>query len=384
MIIRRIKHIILALFLILLLFPVTLSAAPGNKYKMGAIIPVYQNIVTINIDPQFFDKTFMKALAEAREKADKHTQYKIIIPPGRYTIGHKYCIPGNIHIVATGATISATGSRTAVLTSHPDKRAENIILEGGTWSTLPQEPGKIIGAPFRFVGIKNMIMKDMTIQTNRKGHIIEVADMYGFTVEGCTISGNNRDKNEPYYNVQPKEAIQLDVATILAVPGFDTSDYMYNGKGCHKVLIKNNKIFNCARGVGSHSYEEGAEKYPYTNITITGNTFTNLIGEGIYGQNWRNTTITKNKINKCHQAGIFLCQDYNLRVSNNTVNDVRKYTGKRRQTYDPYGKYGTGILIRSTRKSYIENNKIMKTNGIVQEFSKENQIRRNQIKNIRK
>ena len=83
-----------------------------------------------------------------------------------------------------------------ILMGAPDRKSENIILEGGTWSTAKQKAGTIIGAPFRFIGVKNLIMKDMTIKTNRKGHIIEVADMYGFTVEGCSISGNNLDSRD--------------------------------------------------------------------------------------------------------------------------------------------------------------------------------------------
>lgn len=383
---KRFRIFLIGAVMLLMTIPVTVSAAVGNKYKAGAIFPEYKNVVTIQVDAQRFDRTFMNALAEAGEKANKTTQYKIIIPPGTYTIGHQYRVPGNTHIIAEGAVINAEGTRTAVLMGFPDRKSENIFIEGGTWSTLKQKKGTIIGAPFYFIGVKNLMLKDMTITTNRAGHIIEVADMYGFTVEGCKISGNNVDTKEPYQNVQPKEAIQLDVTTRSAVPGFGTTDNMYNGKGCHKVLIKNNTFTNCARGVGSHSYKEGAEAKPYTYITVTGNTFKNCIGEAIHGQDWRDTTISNNTITNCKQAALYFRDAYNIRVSKNKVTDVRKYTGGRKKTYDPKGAYGVGLLARTSRKLYIDGNTFKKVYkaGIVQEGCSGNTVKGNKTTGIRK
>lgn len=382
---KRLKTIMLATMFMLLIFPLTVSAA-GNKYKTGAAIPSYENTVTINIDSERFDRDFLEALDEAGEKASRTTQYKIIIPPGVYTIGHQYRVPSNTHIYARGAAVYADGTRTAVLMGAPDRKSENIILEGGTWSTAKQKAGTIIGAPFRFIGVKNLIMKDMTIKTNRKGHIIEVADMYGFTVEGCSISGNNLDSREPYLNIQPKEAIQLDVATRAAVPGYGTTSNMYNGKGCHRVLIRNNKFYNCARGVGSHSYASGAEKRPYTYITVTGNVFKNLLAEAVHGQDWRDTTISKNTIEKCRQAGVYLYDAYNVRVTGNKVTDMRKYSGARKRNYDPKGKYGTGVLVRKSQNLLIDGNQFAKVYkaGVIQEDCRKITEKGNKTRSIRK
>lgn len=48
---KRLKTIMLATMFMLLIFPLTVSAA-GNKYETGAVIPSYENTVTINIDPE--------------------------------------------------------------------------------------------------------------------------------------------------------------------------------------------------------------------------------------------------------------------------------------------------------------------------------------------
>lgn len=72
-------------------------------------------------------------------------------------------------------------------------------------------------------------------------------------------------------NVQPKEAIQLDAVTKNAMGWSGITDNMYNGNGCHKVLIRNNTFTNYVRAVGSYSYPQGVEKNPYTYITLTKN-----------------------------------------------------------------------------------------------------------------
>lgn len=354
------KYLSIITFLMLfLLLPSTVSAKVGNKYSTGAVIPKYKETVVIHVDSTMFDRTFNNALLEATEKASRSKQYKIIIPPGTYEAGRSYKLPSNTHIYAKGAIIYGTGTRVGMMITDPIRKSENIIIEGGTWSTLKQP--EVQGTMIRLLGVKNMMMKDMTIQTNRRRHIIEAADMYGFTITGCKISGNNKDNKAPYTSVQPKEAVQLDVATASAMPGFNTASKMYNGKGCHRVLINNNTFYNCARGIGSHSGTgKGIEKYPYTYITVAGNTIKNVLGEAIYAQNWRYSTINSNKISNCRQAGIYLLDTYNIRLNKNQISSVKKYTGQRKTTYDPRGAYGVGVLARRCNTLYMDYNTVKK------------------------
>lgn len=366
---KNLLIVFLALLLLLMSMPMTVSAAIGSTNTKGAVIPKYKKVIVKNVDPAKFDKTFNEALLEAGENANKEIQYKIVIPPGNYSAGRLYKIPSNTFIYAKGATINATGTRVGMVITNPTKSSENIIIEGGTWSTL-QQPNSVDGTVFRFLGVDNMMLKDMVIKTKRKSHIVEVADMNGFTVIGCTISGNNKDNSQPYKNVQPKEALQLDVATRTAMPGFDTTANMYNGKGCHRVLIKNNRFLNCARGVGSHSGTgRGIESRPYTDINIIGNTMQNLLGEGIFGQDWRNSTISGNTISKARQTAIHFEDAFNIRVNKNKIGLIEQYSGQRKNTYDPNGIYGIGILVRKSNSIYIDNNLFNKLpkNPIIQE-----------------
>lgn len=179
----------------------------GSNGK-GATIPQYDSIVVKEVDPNNFDRTLNLALLEAEEMANSSTQYKTVIPPGSYQAGRVYRIPGNTHVYSRGATINATNTRVTMFSTYPDRRSENIIMEGGIRSTLSQ-PDSVDGTPVRILGVENVIFQDITIETKRKGHIIEAADVSGFTISGCTFSGNNKAANRHLKTYSPKRLCSL-------------------------------------------------------------------------------------------------------------------------------------------------------------------------------
>lgn len=91
----------------------------------------------------------------------------------------------------------------------------------------------------------------------------------------------------------------------------------------------------------------------------------------MHGQDWRDTTISKNTIEKCRQAGVYLYDAYNVRVTGNKVTDMRKYSGARKRNYDPKGKYGTGVLVRKSQNLLIDGNQFTKVYkaGVIQQDS---------------
>lgn len=377
------KKILLFFVSLLLIFlPVNVLGA-GNNSSTGAEIPAYANVTVVSVDPDNFDRSFNNALKEAAVKASTSNQYKIIISPGNYVQGHSYIIPGNTYIYAVGATITAKDNRVTLFRGDVTKPSENIIVEGGTWISTIYHGG---GTAIRFMSVKNLLLKNITAKVNRCAHIVELSDVKGVTITGCTLSGNNSDVNATV-GVQPKEAIQLDVSTLSAMPGSEVSSNMYNGKGCHKVLITENRIINCARGIGSHSSIIGAEKNPYTYISVKNNVIKNCLGEGIFGQGWKNTTISGNTIQKCKQSGIHLQDASNVWATKNKITDVKRYTGRRKSTYDPEGKYGVGIRILRCKKITVDNNQITKiySKGIALENNKSGIVcKKNKIKSLKK
>lgn len=360
---------ILALYLAA--FSTNVSAASGNTRNKGAQLPNYSRVVTVTVSADNFDREFYNALYEASYNASDSVQYKIILPQGSFTQGHSYTIPSNTYVYAVGTTINTTDNRKSIFRGDMTKKTRNIIVEGGTWSAASQSyTGD--STCIRFTGVTNLVLKNLTVNVRRTGHIIELADVTGFTMTGCTLSGNNLDSSNNPINVQPKEALQLDIATKAAIPGYGTKASMYNGKGCHNVIIANNTFINCGRGVGSHSGLKGAEKNPYTYITVKNNIIRNCLGEGIYGQNWINTTIYGNTVQNCKQTGIFILQTRNVVVRSNRISQVRRYTGRRQKVYDAKKKYGCGIMVRQSKKYTVKSNRITnvarrKNKGIVKE-----------------
>ncbi len=338
--------------------PVKVNAAQAGAKLTGAKIKQYDKVVTITIEDKdefWFSRKMNQALSKAKEHADASTQYKIVIPPGNYKAIFSMHIPDNTHIYAKGAVITAADDLRCLIMGDAGVGTENVIIEGGTWdvSSQPLSDGSDT-AVFRMAHIKNLSLLNLTVKCKRSGHIIELADINGLTVSGCTISGNTI-----YKNVQPKEAIQLDVATESAMVHM----VPYNGKGCHNVLIEKNKFMNVARGVGSHNeMEAGVEKKPYTNVTIRNNTFKNLKGEAVYLMHWYKGSILNNTISNCRHAGIYAYGSSHLKISGNEMKNVKTFTGERAKVYD---KEKTGIFLFGINKSVIRQNVLKKTKGKV-------------------
>ena len=364
----KLLPVIGAVLLLYLISATTAFAATGNTRNKGAEFPQYSEVKEIHVSSGNFSREFRDALWDAAAHATDSVQYKIILPQGTFTQGHAYTLPSNTYIYAVGTTIISTDSHRSMFHGDMTNPSRNIIMEGGTWKTSQKYKGDATAV--RFTGVRNLMLKDMSITANRVGHVVELADVIGCTITGCTISGNNASGST---NVQPKEALQLDIATKAAIPGYNTASKMYNGKGCHNIMITNNTFVNCARGLGSHSGLKGAEKNPYTYITVQNNVIKNCLGEAIFGQNWKNTTITGNTIQKCKQTGIYLLDTNNIVVTNNKISNVRRYTGQRQKVYDAKKKYGCGVLIRRTKNVTVKGNKVSnvsrmgKTKGIIKE-----------------
>ena len=366
----RLYFPILAAALLLLCTGLTTEAAKGSN-ATGASLPQYKQIVTLTIDADDFEKSLKASYKEAEENATNEVQYKLVIPPGNHDTSSALKLYSNMHIYAVGATINATGELSSIFRSDSESM-KNIVIEGGTWTTKKQTSLNIIGSTLlRLAHITNLHIKDAAFLVNRNGHIIEFSDAYNVTIERCKISGNNISGS-----LQPKEAIQLDISTEAAMPG----PIPYNGKGCHNFIIRNNIFSQVARGVGSHNFSGiGVEKIPYSNITISENTFKSSTGEAVFIQFWRNATISKNKISNAHRAGIYLHLSRNNLIKQNTVSKTKMFTGERKKTY---GDMADGIILNQSYKNKISKNKISscrKTGIRIYLESSNNALTNNQI-----
>ena len=368
---------LLLITILLLAMPIYVWGASAGGNATGAKLPEYKTVVTKTIDASSgdFSSKLSSYLNEAAKNASKSTQYKIIISPGTYTARYWQNVPSNTWIYAKGATIQALKGKTRMVlltNQNIGKSTENIVIEGGTWDTTTQSVNDSPEtAPFRFAHTKNLVFKDMVIKCNRKSHLVEVSDINGMTIQGCKISGN-----DGCTDVQPKEAIQLDVATEPAMVNMKP----YNGKGCHNILIENNSFNKVARGVGSHNeMTSNVEKNPYTQITVRNNSFKNLKGEAIYIKWWKSCTVEKNTVQNGTRAGVFMESSSNVKIANNNIKKIKAFTGARKQTY---GAATGGIILRNCNSNSVQGNVVSQCKGQV--VKTELSCKGNSIKNNKK
>lgn len=380
---------VLSCLAVILCMPLCVHAKTGSRANAGAKWPQYQEIKEYNItsDPSEFYRELRFALEDAAQlgkTSGNSVLYKINLPSGQYTIDAALRVTSNVWISAqkdTRITVGGDYGIAVVRTYNPGeefytKYVRNVRIEGGVWNTLGKasdlNPDSIL---VRFVRMQNVIFEDASFQCRTRNHMFELADIDGLTIRRCRFSGNNMD-SKGKVNVQPKEAIQLDVSTQLAVNGKEP----YTGKGCHNVLIENNTFVNVARGIGSHNAKEKSiEKNPYTDIIVRNNVFKKLLGEGIFVLHWKNCTIQDNLITNCKRAGIYLEDCSGVKVAGNKVKKLSAYSGRRRSTY---GAATIGVCVRVSNKCSVIGNVLCKKGGtaVSLEWSKKITSRRNKHK----
>ena len=350
---KRMKKLFLLMCsLMLLVIPVSVQGATGKSAATGAKLPTYKEVVTFDVGGADFNKDLRKAVIAAIENKDSTKQYKIVIKPGTYTLEYGITLSSNVYIYAKGAILKGPNGSTVTFKCEPGKSLKNIKIEGGVWDATTQRKNYGIDtAIMRLAHVKNLVIQDAAFLCKRGGHILEFSDINGMTIKGCTLSGNTI-----YRGVQPKEAIQLDVATQPAMVNCTP----YNGKGCHNVIIEKNRFVNVARGVGSHNEMlKIVEKNPYTNITIRNNSFKNMTGEAIFSMYFKNCTIEKNTIYNAKRAGIYMESCSYNKIYKNTIKKISSFTGERKN----YGTTKSGIHIRNTSNCSINSNTLTQTSG---------------------
>ncbi len=402
--IRKYFPLFVLAILVTLCMPARAQAASKGSSAKGAT-DIYKNmseskmtVITIS-KPSTFKADMKAAVIDAYEHATKSHPYKIVIAPGTYETDQSVYLPGNTWLYAKGATIIGTdGGKGAGPTSmirnfemcsssfysgsqagksqYVKHVSKNIKIEGGTWKNKECKSDSALNASvIRFSNVRDLIITDVTIKCKKRQHIVEVSDINGMTMTSCKISGNTVDSSGSY-NVQPKEALQLDVATQDAMPYCKTT-----GKGCHNVIVKNNSFKDVARGLGSHNEMNGVEKNPYTNITVQKNTVQKCFGEGIFVQHWSNCTIKNNTVKNARRAGIYVKDSKNNLIQGNKISNIKSFTGKRKKEY---GSYKAGIALCLANSNKITKNTLPKAANKGKVYDEGSLSKKNAIKNNKK
>lgn len=166
---------------------------------------------------------------------------------------------------------------------------KNITVLGGTIHGKNKAGEGITGSNIRFGHTTNARVIGTKVQDNTGAHHIEVGAMNKLLVADCEFTGYKHGDTSEGAKEYCIEAVQFDV-THRATLNF--SDYgKCDDLATKNATIVNNTFDNVFRGVGSHHAVLGSY---YDNITIKGNTFTNLRDRAINASYFKNSTITNN------------------------------------------------------------------------------------------
>ncbi len=227
--------------------------------------------------------------------------YTIVIPKGKYTISDTLKIYSDTTLSMEGATLTRTKNDKTMLRFGTLAELEsaggysgytgfkNITFEGGTW-----DGNKLDGGIIRAGHAQNITLRNVTFKDVKNSHHVEMAACKNVTVTGCTFSGFSGKKGSS----TNYEALQFDIMHNTAhFVGYEK----YDDTPCRDITVTGCTFKNLQRGVGTHSAVAGSY---FTNMTISGNTFSSIEGYAIITTNYRSSKINKNKITNCG-SGIF-------------------------------------------------------------------------------
>jgi len=134
----------------------------------------------------------------------------------------------------------------------------------------------------------NTTFSGITFKNAHDCHFMEVDASKNVNISNCKF---NNVKNESKYYM--KEAINLDTPD-LKTQGFSAPWSSFDKTANDTVTISNCTFTNMYRAIGTHNY---SPNHPHTNITITGCTIDNMKSDAISAMYWKDVKITNNNIN---------------------------------------------------------------------------------------
>lgn len=240
-------------------------------------------------------KAIQAALNSARYCATKDNIYKIVVEPGSYDLRSALHIYSNttlslyqVTLVRNKESISnmiRTGEDTAAdkgATGYSDN--VNITVEGGTL-----DGNGTSNTMIKVTHATNFLMTGTEVCNLKNAHMIEAAAVNGFTIRNCSFKNQVLDAGEVGY-----EAIQLDIPKYGHIVGCRSE-----ALNMKNVRVEGCFFTNCPRGIGTHTQ---ILNDPFDGIVIANNTFKDIKSVAVQGENWKNVSITENRIENTPRA----------------------------------------------------------------------------------
>lgn len=239
------------------------------------------------------------ALLEAKENASDSLVYRIYVPSGEYNLNSGLHVFSNTQLYLDDDTVFnrsfesgnmlKLGYQGEITEKYSGYR--NIVVSGGTWNS------RYIGTScaMRFAHCTNVTVQNLTIKNIENAHHIEFAAADGFNVLNCNFSGMIRTGSSSC------EALQIDIIHESEhFPAYDK----YDDTPSKNVVVSGCNFSDLYSGIGTRSGVVGSY---FDNISIIGNTFTNITEKAITCLNYVNSRISENVINNATSGIIFEC-----------------------------------------------------------------------------
>lgn len=240
-------------------------------------------------------KAIQTALNAAHYSATKDNIFKITVEPGTYDLRSALHVYSNTTLSLYNVTLVRNKESISNMIRTGDDTAVN---KGGTGytpnSNITIEGGKLDGAGTSNTMIKvthasNFRMIGTDVINVKNAHMMEVAAVDGFDIRSCTFRDQVMDANAVGY-----EAIQLDIPKSGHIVGCRSE-----ALNIRNVHIEGCLFDNCPRAVGTHTQ---ILNNPFDGMVIVNNTFQNLKSVAIQAENWKNVTISNNRISNTPRA----------------------------------------------------------------------------------
>ena len=333
----RVTKITSVLLAVLLTASVCLAAfAAQNTATEASATQI--TVSTAEIQAKGAYKAIQTALNAAHYSATKDNIFKITVEPGTYDLRSALHIYSNTTLSLYNVTLVRNKESISNMLRTGDDTAVN---KGGTGytpnSNITVEGGKLDGGSTSNTMIKvthasyfRMIGTDVLNVKN--AHMMEVAAVDGFELRSCTFRNQVMDTNAVGY-----EAIQLDIPKAGHIVGCRSE-----ALNIRNVHIEGCLFDNCPRAVGTHTQ---ILNNPFDSIVIINNTFQNLKSAAVQAENWKNVTISNNRISNTPRA-ISLYSVFGNNGGGFKASVLSKEGGTKSDISDAYQKpFNSNILI---------------------------------------
>lgn len=274
----------------------------GNKFTISpSSLPINGKYMNYGAYSQSTRQHYvLRSYMDVLEKLGGGT---LTIKSGTYTVSNVVYVPSNVKIYfSDGVTLKKTEqSGTMFMLCAPSKAETknayskyngvhdvSFIGSGNVVIDMAKAP-KSTSAAFVLCHNKNISFENIKFKNlYSRGHFVELDASENVKFNRCSFSNEQKGNIKDF-----DECVNLDIPD-KNTGGINQPWITYDKTPNKKITFSSCSFSNVQSGIGTHTYTGGVY---HTNITINGCSFSNCAKAAINPKNWKNASITNNKIN---------------------------------------------------------------------------------------